>query len=188
MTVPPESQGEGPGDGEVVRAVLDGHREMYRILVRRYEEPLFLHARRMVGGDDLAADMVQRAFVKGFRKLRTCREPEKVGGWLYRITSNLCKDHLKSRRQDDVSLEDAPPLSSERGDPDEALERRELREEIEAALDRLTPDQREAFLLKHLEGRSYTEMSEILDASVSALKMRVHRARDELQTILRDHV
>lgn len=179
---------EGPSDGDVVRAVLDGETDRYRILVRRYQDPLFRHARRMVSGEDRADEIVQRAFLKGFRKLRTCRNPEKVGGWLYRITSNLCKDHLKSRRRDDVPLEDAPPMSAERGNPDSELERRELRDEIQAALDRLTPDQREAFLLKHLEGRSYSEMSEMLGASVSALKMRVHRAREELQELLEGRV
>lgn len=179
---------EGPSDGEVVRAVLDGDRERYRLLVRRYQDPLFRHARRMVDGEDRAREMVQRAFVKGFRKLESCRNPEKVGGWLYRITTNLCRDHLKSRRRDDVALDDAPQMPSERGDPDSDLERAALREEIRSALDQLTPDQKQAFLMKHLEGRSYSEMSELLDVSVSALKMRVHRARDELQDLLEGQV
>lgn len=183
-----EEPRDGPSDGDVVRAVLDGQTDKYRILVRRYQDPLFRHARRMVEGEDRAQDLVQRAFVKGFRKLRSCRNPEKVGGWLYRITTNLCKDHLKSRRRDEVALDDAPQMSSPRGDPDAALERTALREEIREALDRLTPDQKEAFLMKHLEGRSYSEMSELLGASVSALKMRVHRAREELQELLKGHV
>lgn len=178
---------QGPDDAEVVRAVLDGHKGMYRVLVDRYGDPLFRHAERMVGDEDEAADIVQRAFVKGFRKLRSCRDPERVGGWLYRIASNLCKDHLKNRRRDDVSLEDAPPQSADRGNPDRRIERSELRADLEAALGRLSADQREAFLLKHMEGRSYSEMSELLDASVSALKMRVHRAREELQVLLDEY-
>lgn len=177
-----------PSDGDVVREVLNGDADAYRHLVRRYRDPLFRHARRMMDGEDRAREMVQRAFVKGFRKLRTCRNPDRVGGWLYRITTNLCKDHLKSRRRDDVALEDAPQMASARGDPDAELERAALREEIRAALGRLTPDQKEAFLMKHLEGRSYAEMSELLGASVSALKMRVHRARDELQEMLKEQV
>lgn len=179
---------EGPSDGEVVRSVLDGDREQYRVLVRRYQDPLFRHARRMVEGDDRAREMVQRAFVKGFRKLESCRNPEKVGGWLYRIATNLCRDHLKSRRRDDVALDDAPQMASERGDPGVELERAAVREEIRAALDRLTPDRKQAFLMKHLEGRSYSEMSELLGVSVSALKMRVHRARHDLQEMLEGQV
>ena len=67
------------------------------------------------------------------------------------------------------------------------MERSELSEEIKRALDRLSPDQREAFILKHVEGWSYEEMSERLEVSVSALKMRVHRAREELQTLLESY-
>ena len=168
----------------MVRTVLDGDREAYRVLVRRYEDVLYRHAVRMVDRPDDAADLVQRALVKGYRRLESCRHPEKVGGWLFRITSNLCKDYLKSRDRDGVALEDSGPLESQRGDPDRELARSQLSDELDRALDRLSPDQREAFLLKHMEGRSYPEMAEMLDASVSALKMRVHRAREELQKLL----
>lgn len=168
----------------MVRAVLDGEQEAYRVLVRRFEEPLYRHAVRMLERPDDAADVVQEAFVRGYRRLDECREPERVGGWLFRIASNLCKDRLKSRAADGVSLDDAGPLQADTGDPERQLQASTLEEELGRALDALTADQREAFLLKHLEGRSYPEMSEMLDASVSALKMRVHRAREELQELL----
>lgn len=167
----------------MVRDVLDGDREAYRVLVRRFEDALYRHAVRMVGAAD-AEDVVQRALVRGFRRLDDCREPEKVGGWLFRITSNLCKDLLRGRSRDAVALDDAGPLESESDSPEEDLDRSELGREIEEALSRLTPEQREAFLLKHVEGLSYPEMSERLSASVSALKMRVHRARETLQELL----
>lgn len=180
----PPAGPDGPSDADVVRSVLDGDREAYRLLVRRYEDVLFRHAARMVDRPDDAEDLVQRALVKGFRSLESCRHPEKVGGWLFRITSNLCKDYLKSRDRDGVALEDSGALEAQRGDPDRELARSELSAELQRALDALTADQREAFVLKHVEGRSYPEMSEMLEASVSALKMRVHRAREELQVML----
>jgi len=166
--------------------VLDGRKEMYRLLVRRYQDTLFRHAERMVGDGDVAADLVQEALVTGYRKLRRCRDPERVGGWLYRIAANRCRDHLRSPRRDRVSLDRAPDLPSRRGDPEREAERGALRERLEAALDALGPEKREAFLLKHLEGRSYEEMAELSGASVSALKMRVHRAREELRRSLEE--
>lgn len=175
---------DGPDDDEVVRIVLNGDRDAYRWLVRRYQEVLYRHAVRMVDHPDVASDLVQRAFVKGYDRLDECRHPERVGGWLFRITSNLCKDYLKNRRRDNVALEDAGPLSTDRGGPDRDFDRSQLSDELDAALGQLTADQREAFLLKHLEGRSYEEMSDLLGASVSALKMRVLRARDTLQDLL----
>ncbi|MCA9739719.1 MAG: hypothetical protein KC645_18980, partial [Gemmatimonadetes bacterium] len=83
-----------PDDAQVVRAVLHGRSEAYRLLVRRHQDALFRHADRMLGSADEAADVVQRAFVTGYRKLSACAEPAKVGGWLFRICANLCKDEL----------------------------------------------------------------------------------------------
>ena len=168
----------------MVRAVLAGDEEAYAILVRRYKDVLYRYAERMTGRPDDAADVVQRAFIKGFRRLDRCREPERVGGWLFRIAVNLCKDQLKGRAKREVPLEAGGPLRSTRGLPEEGAERAEIREEIYRALQSLGDEQREAFVLKHVEGWSYEEMSEKLDVSVSALKMRVHRAREQLQGLL----
>lgn len=145
---------------------------------------MYRYALRMTGRPDEAADVVQEALIKGFRSLEDCRDPERVGAWLFRIAANAAKDHLKSPRRRGIGLEAAGPLAAETGNPEEAARRSELRGEIDAALARLTDEQREAFVLKHVEGWSYEEMSERLGASVSALKMRVHRAREELQGVL----
>jgi RNA polymerase sigma-70 factor (ECF subfamily) len=176
---------EERSDGEVVREILGGQHEMYRVLVRRYQDVLYKHAYRMVGQADDAADIVQRTLVSGFQKLNRCRDPERVGGWLFRIAANLCKDFLKSPRRGDLSLEGASATVIDRSSPDADLERKELKERVQQALDRLSPEQREAFVLKHLEGRSYDEMATLLSASKSALKMRVLRAREELQSLLK---
>lgn len=174
----------GPPDAEIVRRVLSGQTDEYAVLVRRYKDVLYRYAERMMGRPDDAEDIVQQAFVKGFQRLDRCRDPDRVGGWLFRIAVNLCKDSLKGRRRREVPLEAAGALRAEGGSPEVTTERTEIREEIYSALQELSPEQREAFVLKHVEGWSYEEMSERLDVSVSALKMRVHRAREELQVLL----
>ena len=173
-----------PSDADAVRAVLDGRIDVFAVLVRRYQDVLYAHAVRMVGSPDDAADLVQRAFVKGFERLDRCAEPDRVGGWLFRIVANQCRDHLKSRRRKDLSVDSLPPLRASEPTPDAEARDAELRRRVDAALDQLDPDQREAFVLKHVDGRPYDEMSALLGVSVSALKMRVHRAREGLQTIL----
>lgn len=172
-------------DAAVVRAVLDGERDMYRVLVRRYQDVLYRRACRMVTSPDEAADLVQRALVKAYQRLPDCRDPERFGGWLYRMLTNLGKDHLKSPRRGDLSLEgsDAVIVVEEDG-PESDTERAELRGRIREAIAGLSDDLREAFVLKHLDGRSYDEMCDLLGASKSALKMRVLRAREELQVHL----
>jgi RNA polymerase sigma-70 factor (ECF subfamily) len=70
--------------------------------------------------------------------------------------------------------------------PEEEMDRNELRTDLEYALGRLPESLREAFVMKHVEGRSYEEMAELLETTVGALKMRVHRAREALQALLEE--
>ncbi len=175
---------DGPTDAELVGRVRGGDEDAYRLLVRRYQDVLFRHALRMTSSQDVAADIVQGSFIKAYRQIDRC-EPARFGGWIYRIVTNRAKDHLKSRRRRDVSLDDAPIQSGD-DDPGDDLERSELRDRIEAALATLPDEQREAFVFKHVEGRAYEELSDMLGVSVPALKMRVHRAREALRDLLEE--
>ena len=85
-----------------MRAVLAGDQDSYAVLVRRHKDSLYRYAERMTGRTDEAADIVQQAFINGFRNLDRCRNPEKIGGWLFRIAVNLCKDQLKGRARREV--------------------------------------------------------------------------------------
>jgi RNA polymerase sigma-70 factor (ECF subfamily) len=173
-------------DAQVVRDVLAGDRDAYRLLVRRYGETLHGHALRMSGSTDEAADLVQRALVQGFRKLHTCKDPERVGAWLFRILANLCKDHVRSPRRRDVGIAALSGALRADGDPASDAADAEARRRIWRALDALTAEQREAFVLKHVEGRSYEEIAAVMDLSVASLKMRVHRAREALRGLLEE--
>ncbi|MFW6084849.1 MAG: RNA polymerase sigma factor [Gemmatimonadota bacterium] len=171
-------------DADLVARALSGSEAAFAELVERYNDLLCRHAQRMLGRMDDAEDVVQTAWIKAYRRLEQCRDPERFGSWVFRIAANACKDELKSRRSEVVPMDAVGELrSGGDGAADRAL-RGEQRRAITAALERLPPDQREAFLLKHAEGWSYEEMSERLDVGVSALKMRVHRAREELQKLL----
>ena len=173
-------------DEQVVRDILSGDRDAYRLLVRRYGDTMHGHALRMTGSPDEAADLVQQALVKGFKKLRHCREPSRVGAWLFRILANLCKDHVRSRRKD-VPLTLVAGALQSGSNPEADAEGAEIRRHIWGALDALTPEQKEAFVLKHVEGRTYEEIAAVMDLSVASLKMRVHRAREALRGLLEEY-
>lgn len=173
-----------PSDAEVVARVLAGDQEHYALLVRRYQEMLYRHALGMVGDPDAAADLVQDSLVKGYTSLSRCQDPARFGAWVFRILRNRCLDYLKDRRRGNQSLEDEASFAVASDDPDLDLDRAEARRAVTTALEALPEAQREAFLLKHVDGRSYEEMEEMLGASVSALKMRVKRAREALQALL----
>jgi RNA polymerase sigma-70 factor, ECF subfamily len=174
-------------DSEIVRHVRRGEREAYRVLVHRYQDTLFRTALSLVRDRDVAAEMVQAAFVSGYSELKSLRDDGSFGGWVYRGCVNRCRDWLKSRRRRDVALDDSPAeLLTSHERTDSALERGELRRTLDGALATLSDEYREAFVLKHVDERSYEEMSELLNVSVPALKMRVHRAREALKSALEE--
>lgn len=172
-------------DAELVQRVLAGERERYALLVGRYQETLYRHALGMVGDGDAAADLVQECFIKAYTRLADCQDPGRFGAWAFRILRNRCHDYLRDRRRQVVPLDESTALAPRADDPEAGYARTELQEAVNRALAALPEAQREAFLLKHVEGRSYEEMAEMLGASVSALKMRVLRAREALQALLR---
>jgi RNA polymerase sigma-70 factor (ECF subfamily) len=175
------NQSEAP-DGEVVRAVLAGDTELYRVLVERYRVDFGRIAEALVGDADLAADALQEAFIRAFRSLETCRDPDRFRPWFYRIVANQCHDHR--RRQRSVPIDDVVVVAKDTADA--RLHDDELARRLEQAMEKLTPEQREAFIMKDVEGRSYQEMAELLQTGVDALKMRVHRAKDVLRRQLED--
>src|SRR5881628_3354528 len=146
---------EGPSDAEVVARVLGGDREAFGLIVRRYESGLLRFATRVLGGRDAAADAVAESLVRAYRHLASCRDPTRLRTWLYRIVANRCKSHLARRATGDVSLDDVPPIADP-ADNEAALERVQQLAVVEQALAVLSPERREAFVLKHVEGMSFS--------------------------------
>jgi len=170
-------------DGQLVTRVLGGDVESYAVLVARYRDRLGRYALHMLGSREDAEEALQDAFVRAYRSLGRCDDPEKFGAWLFRILLNRCRTsgaRGKRRRQTFVADEVALMAASVEHPADRAA----WREEIEIGLQRLRPDQRQAFLMKYVEELSYEEMSQITGVGVSALKMRVLRACDRLRELL----
>ena len=182
---PPEPPQEDPIDADqvIIDRVLAGDRELFASLISRYSDPLYRHAVGMTGSPDDAADILQNSFIKAYQHLGEVRG--RFDAWVFRIVANGCKDWLKNIRRTHLSYEeDDQPSGYET--PEEELDRGELRGDLDEALSALPSSLREAFVMKHVEGRSYEEMAELLETSVGALKMRVHRAREALQKLLEE--
>lgn len=173
-----------PNDGQLVARVLAGEREAYSTLVRRHQAELYRYARNLRIDHDAASDLVQDALVTAYTRLVQCADPSRFRFWLFRIHRNRCLDWLRDIRRRSVDVDDVTLVAD--GTPADDATGAELRRTIGDALDSLSDDLREAFLMKHHEGRSYQEMSELSDASVSAMKMRVLRARESLRQALLD--
>jgi RNA polymerase sigma-70 factor (ECF subfamily) len=173
-----------PSDAQIVLRVLNGDPDAYAVLVHRHQDAIYRHARGMGLDHDTSVDLVQEALVKAFDRLADCREGANFRSWLFRICRNLCLDELRNVRRLCVplsSIDGVDGIEDPRGQADD------LTLTLRAALEELPELMREAFLLKHDAGYTYEEVAQLTEASPSAVKMRVHRAREALRAFLIAH-
>ncbi|NCC68005.1 MAG: sigma-70 family RNA polymerase sigma factor [Clostridia bacterium] len=177
---------------ETVKAVQDGDSAAFEKLVLDNQSKVYNLALRIVGNEDDAFDMSQEAFLKAYNSIQSFRGDSKFSVWLYRLTTNVCLDYLRSEtRKSHTSLtyaeeddEKELEIPDERFSPQTEIERRELREAVRRGLDRLMPDSRAILLLREIDGLSYEEISSSLDLEVGTVKSRIFRARKKLCEIL----
>jgi RNA polymerase sigma-70 factor, ECF subfamily len=171
-------------DASLVRAALDGDPRAFTVLVDRHAPACIRFAARMLGNREDAEDVAQESFLRAYRALNDYDETKKFRTWLMTILVNRCRSEMLlryRREQRVVASESAVNAAVAMRDGDLFL-----RDSIERALASLDADQREAFLLKHVEQLEYDEMAAVTKASVSALKMRVSRACSRLQKLLEE--
>jgi len=176
---------DGRADALIVERVLAGDVEAFGTLVDRYRDRCARYAMHMLGNREDAEEVLQDALVRAYRSLARCEDPDRFGAWLFRILVNRCRTAgaRRARRAQTFLSDDAALMSAAEDHP---AEQGAWREEIERALAQLRPEQREAFLLKYVEGMGYDEMAELTGVGVSALKMRVMRACDRLRELLKE--
>ncbi|MFZ5623146.1 MAG: sigma-70 family RNA polymerase sigma factor [Gemmatimonadota bacterium] len=184
-------------DQEVVALARRGEEAGYRELIRRYQRPIFSLIFRMVRDRELAEDLAQETFIKVLNAVDSYRPEFKFSSWIFKIANNAAIDHLRRRELDTLSLDGSPhadtpdaveatalQIGDNQESPLEAVESIELGKHIEAAIARLRPEYRSCILLRHVEGRAYEEIAEILDLPLGTVKTYIHRARNELRQML----
>lgn len=174
-------------DAELIEQILAGDTDQYVHLMGRYRERFGRFARHMLGNREDAEEALQDTFVRAYRALARCEDRNNFDGWCFRILVNRCRTagSIRGRREKRFINDEQAVLSHPKRD---SMELRVWREEITHALNKLDEDQREAFLLKYVEELDYEEMSRITGVGVSALKMRVKRAREQLRVVLEEVV
>jgi len=184
-------------DQEVVEQARDGRESAYRELIRRYQRPVFSLIYRMVRDRELAEDLSQETFVKVLNAIDRYRPEFKFSSWVFKIANNAAIDHLRRKELDTLSLDGGPDATTaERveatalqiGDSSESpldeLEARELGSAIERAIGKLRPEYQTCIILRHVEGRPYDEIADILELPLGTVKTYIHRARAELRELL----
>jgi len=183
--VPSAAPTEADADAALLARYAAGAQDAARLLAGRHAGRLLAHATRMLGGDVAEAeDAVQEAFLRLWRAAPGWRADggARVGTWLFKVTGNLCIDRLRRRRTPVASLSDegvAEPASQAPGAA-AALMQAQRADALQRALNRLPERQRQAVVLRHLDGLSNPEIAAVMDTGVEAVESLLARARRAL--------
>jgi RNA polymerase sigma-70 factor (ECF subfamily) len=183
-TGPRGEQGEDADETLWIEQAVGGDSEACRLLVEKYQGPIFGLALRMIRDREQALEAAQDAFIKAFRGLHRFEARSRFSTWLYRIAVNVCYDRLARRPGpgvigiDELIEQGAEPSAGPGWSGDEDVERKESEQAFEEALSALSETYRLPFVLRQIEERPYEEVAEVLSISVANAKVRVHRARE----------
>ncbi len=186
---------------DLVRLAGSGDKDAFRELVERYQRRVLAVVMGMLHDREAALEVTQETFIKAFRSIGRFKGDASFYTWIYRIAVNLAIDHQRrewrrpsvdsTRTTGDGQTEDLLDRIGDedpRGDPFEAAKDSELRAQVLAAIDELTPDHKAVILLRELEGLSYEEISRVMQCSKGTVMSRLHYARKKLQARLKEFV
>ena len=185
----PINQSNEISNSELVRKSQLGEKDAFEQLVIRHQELVFSLAYKLTGNREMANDVAQEAFIRAWKAIEKFRGDSTFSTWIYRITVNTAWTlRKKARKHNTLNIEDTyePIVIDEKKDPELVAINSDLSSVLINALDKIPIEQRIIVELKNIEGRSHKEIADYLDISVTAAKVRLHRAHRRLRQILEE--
>ncbi|RYZ22002.1 MAG: RNA polymerase sigma factor [Chitinophagaceae bacterium] len=179
-----------PEDAELLRQFREpATREAaYTTLIRKYQERLYWHVRRMVVSHDDANDVLQNVFIRVWNALGNFKEESQLYTWLYRIATNECLTFLEQqKKRSSVSLDDVQSGLENRVRAETGFDANKLEWKLQLAIQQLPEKQRIVFTLRYYDEMPYEEMSRVLETSEGALKASYHHAAKKIEDYIRNH-
>lgn len=179
---------------DLIEAAQRGNLDAFNQLVLDYQHQVYNQAYRMMGDPASASDATQEAFIKAYRNIESFRGGS-FRSWLLRIVTNCCYDEFRRRKRrpatsfedmGDIDEEANPALINGRESPEESIERDELAQALQSAINALPPHHRTVLILSDVQGFSYAEIAETVDIPLGTVKSRLARARANLRDILQE--
>ena len=163
-------------------------------LIESYQRKIFNIALRMLGNYDDAGDLTQEVLIRIYKSIKSFKEQSSFSTWIYRITTNVCLDEIRRRRNrkaisldEEIKLDDGDmkrQIESDEPSPEETAEAEDLKRIVNDAIARLSEEHRTVIVLRDIQGLSYEEISEVLKCPEGTVKSRINRARQALKNIL----
>ncbi|MEN6316931.1 MAG: sigma-70 family RNA polymerase sigma factor [Clostridiaceae bacterium] len=166
----------------------------FEMLIEAYQKKIFNLAYRIVGNYDDAGDLAQEALIRIFRSIAGFKEQSSFSTWVYRITTNVCLDDIRKKKNkkvisldEEIHVEDGEmkrQIMSDDPLPDEVAEKEEMRRLVNDAINMLPEEQRLVISLRDIQGLTYDEIADVLDCPSGTVKSRINRARQALKNVL----
>lgn len=166
----------------IISEAKKGKKEAFAQLLTHYKGQVFRHAFAMLGDRMEAEDISQEAFIKVYYSLNKLESEYAFTSWLTRIVSRLCYDRIQKRRKETTMLFNG--RLKDVGEPDQIIERTQLQLTITEAMAKISPEHREAIVLRDVEGYSYEEIAKILEIPLGTVKSRINAARLALRNVM----
>jgi len=176
-------------NSELVRKSQLGDKAAFEQLVIRHQDLVFSLAYKLTGNREMANDVAQEAFIRAWKAIEKFRGDSTFSTWIYRITVNTAWTlRKKAKKHNTLNIDDTyePIVIDEKKDPELVAINSDLSSVLINALDKIPIEQRIIVELKNIEGRSHKEIADYLDISVTAAKVRLHRAHQKLRQILEE--
>lgn len=174
---------------ETVQSILNGETEKFRWVMDRYAPIVFHIVRRFESDEAMVKERAHEIFLKVYERLDSFQGRSALSSWIYQLALNDCRDKARqdkrrSRYTDNYDEDDAERIQTESGNPESELISSEMNDLLNVCIDHLEKDYAVPLVMKYQQGLSYPQISELLGVSVSALKVRVHRARKDLKNMM----
>lgn len=174
-------------DEKLITECRSGNTKAFNLLVQRWQQHIYRFAYHYFGSHDEAMEIVQKTFIKVYKKIHTLSQVHKFSSWIYRIANNLCLDESKrAGRRRSTSLEAVayrPAVRDADTHPGQSVQQKELEQLLQQALNQLPGPQRTVVIMKEYEGLKFREIAEILKEPESTVKTRMYNGLKALRQL-----
>lgn len=183
-------------DKQLIKEAKSGSVEAFEELIKQCQKKVFNIAYKMTGSYDDANELAQEAFIRAYKSINKFKGDSLFSTWIYRITTNVCLDELRKRKNqkvisinEDIKYNDEelkPQIKDESPGPEKIYERKEFKSLVKECIESLPPDYKTVIVLRDIEGFSYEEIAKIINCPEGTVKSRINRARKALREIFKN--